>query len=153
MPLSSFKELKMSSSSDKIKWNQIFEMGIVNIDDQHRVLVDTINKANHLLTNDYTIENLQEITKDLINYADFHFKTEEELMETYQYSSYMLEDYDMHIQEHREFSVKVQNIHDELVEGNSIERAEIINFLCQWLIDHTHTTDKKLGYFLEKNIT
>jgi len=142
----------MSSSNDKIIWSEVYEMGIKKIDEQHHILVDTINKANNLLTDDYSIENLQEVAKNLIHYADFHFKTEEELMETYQYSSYMFEEYEVHIQEHREFAVKVQNIYDEFIEGNHIERAEIINFLCQWLIDHTHTTDKKLGYFLEKNM-
>lgn len=138
----------MSNSSDKILWKSTFETGIEEMDDQHRRLVNTINKANYLLINEYTIENLQDITKDLLDYTLYHFQTEETLMYTYQYDTHTPDDYALHMQEHREFTSKVKDIHTTIQNGEMIGREEIINYLCEWLIDHINSTDKKLGSFL-----
>lgn len=142
----------MSSSSDKIVWNEVYLMGIEKIDEEHRVFVDTINKANYLLTQECSIKNLQGITKDLSDYANFHFETEEGLMQTYKYSSHAPEDFKKHIEEHREFSAKIESLRDEINKGQCIDRSEIINFACQWLVDHIHNTDNKLADFLKKTM-
>jgi len=138
----------MPDSSDKIRWSASFETGIEKVDEQHHTLIDTINKADKLLVDDYTIEHVQEVTKDLYDYVQYHFETEEQLMHTFEYDTHMREEFEKHIAQHREFSAKADAIRTKLGEGEIVEREEIINYLCEWLIHHIIHTDKKLSAFV-----
>lgn len=142
----------MSMSTEEIKWSKDYETGVEEIDEQHHILVNTLNSANELLSNDYSLENLQNITKDLLSYALYHFETEEELMQEYSYEEAHPKDYAMHMKQHRDFSAKVVEIRNELKSGNLIGQEELISFLVKWLINHINNTDKKLGSFLQTKI-
>ena len=139
----------MSEIIEEIKWDKAYEVGVDEIDEQHHILVDTLNDANELLTKDYSLENLENITKDLLSYALYHFETEEELMEQYNYMSQKPEEYESHMKQHREFSAKVVEVRNSLKAGNLIKQEELIGFLVKWLINHINKTDKKLGEFLQ----
>ncbi len=143
----------MADALDEIKWNTDYETGVEEIDEQHQILVNTLNEANKLLAKECTLENLQNITKDLLSYALYHFETEEELMQDYNYEDAHPTDFNNHMKQHRVFSAKVVEVRDSLKAGNLIEREELISFLLNWLINHINKTDKKLGIFLQsKNV-
>ncbi|QFR50067.1 bacteriohemerythrin [Sulfurimonas lithotrophica] len=139
----------MSSEIQNIKWSKEYETGVEEIDEQHHILVNTLNEANHILSNDYSLTNLQTITKDLLSYALYHFEEEEELMHEYHYREEFAEDYQEHMKQHRYFSTKVVEIRDSLKAGNLIGKDELISFLLNWLLNHIDKTDKKLGKFLQ----
>lgn len=143
------KEYDMSDEIQEIKWDKNYEVGVEEIDEQHHILVNTLNEANELLTKDYSLENLENITKDLLSYALYHFETEEELMEQYNYMVECPEDYKSHMKQHRDFSAKVVDVRNSLRAGNLIKQEELIGFLVKWLINHINKTDKKLGEFLQ----
>lgn len=142
----------MSNEIKDIKWKKDYETGVEEIDDQHHILVNTLNEANELLTKNYSLENLQNITKDLLSYALYHFEEEEELMNTYKYKDEAPQEYDSHMKQHRDFSTKVVEVRDSLKAGNLIEQEELISFLFNWLINHINNTDKKLGKFLQNKM-
>jgi hemerythrin-like metal-binding protein len=135
-------------SNSEIQWKREYETGVDEIDEQHHILVNTLNSANELLSKDCSLENLQNITKDLLSYALYHFETEEEMMQTYNYEEAHPKDYASHMQQHRTFSAKVVEIRNSLKAGQLIEQEELISFLLNWLIKHINKTDKKLGSFL-----
>ena len=139
----------MSENIDEIKWSKDYETGVEEIDEQHHILVNTLNEANELLTKDYSLENLQNITRDLLSYALYHFETEEELMQEYDYKGEAPKDYENHMKQHRDFSAKVVGVRDSLKAGNLIAQEELIGFLLNWLINHIDKTDKKFGKFLQ----
>jgi len=143
----------MSVSTQDIKWSKDYEVGIEEIDDQHHILVNTLNEANELLTKDYSLENLQNITKDLLSYALYHFETEEELMQEYNYEEQRPNEYNSHMKQHRDFSSKVVAVRDSLRAGNLIEQEELISFLLNWLVNHINNTDKKLGAYLKEKMS
>lgn len=142
----------MSSSSDKIKWSKEYETGVDEMDEQHHILVNTLNRANELLTQDYSLENLQNLTKDLLSYALYHFETEEELMQEHGYDEAHPKDYAKHMKQHRDFSAKIVAIRSDLKAGKLIDQEVLINFLVNWLINHINKTDKKLGSFLSTKL-
>ena len=142
----------MSSEIKEIKWDTSYEVGVDEIDEQHHILVNTLNEANELLTKDYSLENLENITKDLLSYALYHFETEEELMEQYNYISEKPQEYESHMTQHRDFSAKVVEVRDSLKAGNLIEQEALISFLVTWLFNHINKTDKKLGEFLQEKM-
>jgi len=142
----------MSSRVEEIKWKKEYETGVEEIDEQHHILVNTLNSADKVLSKNYSLENLQNITKDLLSYALYHFETEEEMMLEHNYEEAQPKDYASHMKQHRDFSAKVVEIRNSLKAGNLIEKDELINFLVKWLINHINQTDKKLGAFLATRI-
>jgi len=73
-------------------------VNIKAIDEQHKGLVDDVNKLADAMKAGRGKEMLNDILRDLLAYADYHFKTEEELFKKYKYP-----EADEHIIEHRQF--------------------------------------------------
>lgn len=142
----------MTSNINDIKWSKDYETGVEEIDEQHHILVNTLNEANELLTKEYSLENLQNITKDLLSYALYHFETEEELMQKFNYEGEAPKDFENHMKRHRDFSAKVVDVRESLKSGNLIGQDELISFLLNWLLNHIDKTDKKLGKFLKEKM-
>lgn len=133
---------------DVIVWNDQLVTGISTIDEQHQILINLFNEANAKLAANNSSEFLEQITRDLLSYALYHFETEEELMQKYNYAEDKSEDVDSHIQQHRSFSTKVVDIHNDIKAGILISREDLLSFLSSWLINHILNTDKRLAAFL-----
>jgi hemerythrin len=131
-----------------IVWNDDLVTGIAKIDEQHRILVNSINDANTRLTINSNAEMLEQISRDLLSYALYHFETEEELMHEYNYAEANSEDADAHLRQHREFSAKVVEVREGIKAGNLISREDLLTFLNGWLINHILKTDKRLAAFI-----
>ncbi len=64
-------------------WNHNFETGIGIIDEQHKRLVDLLNQlATHLADCSERV-TLTAVFSEFANYADYHFKSEEEIWSRY----------------------------------------------------------------------
>ncbi len=133
---------------DLIVWNDTLVTGIDKIDEQHQILVNLFNEANTKLTVNNSAEFLEQITRDLLSYALYHFETEEEMMQKFGYTEDKVEDVDTHVQQHRSFSAKVVAVRNDIKAGVLISREELLSFLNGWLINHILNTDKRLAVFL-----
>ncbi|MDP2805500.1 MAG: bacteriohemerythrin [Gallionellaceae bacterium] len=133
-----------------IVWNDELLTGVAEIDEQHRILVNSINEANTRLSNtQVNAEILGKITQDLLSYALYHFETEEELMQKYHYAATQGEDLALHQKQHREFSATVVAVREGIKAEKLISREDLLTFLNGWLINHILNTDKKLGIFIQ----
>ena len=135
-------------SHEPILWNDSFLTGVDRIDEQHKVLVNTLNEANARLAVNITRELLEQITRDLLSYAIYHFETEESLMQQYDYVGLSAADADRHRQEHRSFSQQVVTLREGLRDDRLVTREELLSFLNDWLVNHILHTDLHLGKFL-----
>lgn len=135
-------------SHEPILWNDSYLTGVERIDSQHQVLVNTLNEANARLTAGVTRDLLEQITRDLLSYALYHFETEEALMQEYDYAGGAAADEEHHRKEHRDFSHTVVTLREGLRDGNLVTREELLSFLNNWLVNHILYTDKKLGAYL-----
>jgi hemerythrin-like metal-binding protein len=140
----------MKALYDPIEWNEKLLTGVTEIDSQHKILVDAINDANSRLMEDHDIKLIEQITKDLLSYAIFHFETEEDLMLQYDYDGESAEEAQLHQKQHREFSTQVLAVRDGLRDGKEISREDLLAFLNGWLISHIMNTDQRLGAFLKQ---
>ncbi|MDD5387942.1 MAG: bacteriohemerythrin [Gallionellaceae bacterium] len=138
-------------SHEPILWSDNYLTGVDRIDEQHKVLVNTLNEANARLAINVTRELLEQITRDLLSYAIYHFDTEESLMREYDYPGLRGADAEQHRQEHRAFSQQVVALRNGLRDGNLVSREELLSFLNNWLINHILNTDKRLGEFLNSH--
>ncbi|NWF36917.1 bacteriohemerythrin [Mariprofundus sp. KV] len=124
-------------------WNDNFETGIPEIDDQHKQLVHLLNQlAAHLAHQSDSIE-LNKVFGELAAYADHHFKTEEGIWRPY----FKDDDWFInHEQTHNSFMENVVKLKEE--EGTKpldevIE--DILKFLTHWLAYHILDSDKRMA--------
>ena len=70
-----------------LPWNERFATGLPAIDSQHRMLINNINHLEGMLTstnpNREECEFLVHLVQFLENYAETHFRVEEQCMERY----------------------------------------------------------------------
>ncbi|GAB1394353.1 hypothetical protein MASR1M60_25170 [Rhodocyclaceae bacterium] len=138
----------MDNTTQNLVWRDDFATGVAEIDEQHMILVHTLNEAATKLKHDTSQETLEQITQDLLSYALYHFETEEELMQQYGYVETGDDAAEQHLSQHRAFSAKVVSVRDSLKSGMKIASNELLDFLNNWLVNHILNTDKKLGAFI-----
>ncbi len=122
--------------------------GVPEIDEQHRILVHTLNEASEKLCGESAPEVLEAITQDLLGYALYHFETEELLMRDTGYEATDDADARRHLAEHRDFSTQVLAVRDRLKAGIPIPPHELLVFLNNWLVNHIMHTDMRLAAFI-----
>jgi len=124
-------------------WNSNFNTGIALIDEQHKKLVEILNKlAAHLAMRSSPV-TLNEVFVELTDYADYHFKSEEEIWKAH----FKNDDwYIQHDKTHESFITKVSRIKLE-GEEKTVDAAiyEVISFLSQWLAYHILDGDKRMA--------
>ena len=131
-----------------ITWRPEFATGVAIIDDQHRVLVTMLSSAEEKLTDRSPIEDFRLIVQGLLNYAGYHFGTEESLMNETGFRPAMSVEAARHQAEHKSFAGKVAAIQAGLLAGEPITKAELLDFLSHWLVDHILDTDKIFAAFV-----
>jgi hemerythrin-like metal-binding protein len=125
-------------------WNSTFVLGVELIDEQHRILISRIDQLyDHLVTNERSVD-FDKVIADIVDYTDFHFRSEEELMARSGYPSL-----DDHLPEHHKFEANIKNYSKKSDRGDEW-KMELFQYLQDWLIDHILDTDKQFAsYFLQ----
>ena len=130
----------------KIKWTDSWNIGIDIIDDQHKTLMNLLNRII-----DKDVDS-KELLIELVNYSGKHFSDEESLMFK---KNYPEDDFNYHREEHKNFTDLLLDISFEFLKSRFINHDELLSkfkFFCfTWFEVHVVNTDKKLGDFL-KNI-
>ena len=128
-----------------LNWNDNLNIGILQIDVQHKNLVNMINQLYEAMSTGKGKEVVGKIVKEMAGYTITHFGTEEKLMQQHGYP-----ELPQHKKEHELFVKKVQEFSSEIQKGNLIITSNVANFLKEWLIKHIQGTDKKYGPFLKE---
>lgn len=134
-------------SSAPIQWNDAMLTGVAAIDRQHRILVDSLTEARVKLTDDASDPLFEQITRDLLGYAIYHFDTEEQLMKRHGYIDTSTKSA-LHLTQHRHFSEQVVALRANARMGEPGSKAALLTFLEDWLVNHIMTIDKRLGQFI-----
>lgn len=137
-------------------WDEQFATGLIKVDEQHKKLVEILNR---LATNQANLANekdLSQIFDELVDYTDYHFKTEEGVWEQYfENDSWYLE----HEKTHSGFIENILSIKNDPNKTFDEAIYELVLFLAEWLAFHILDTDKRMaqavlemqsGYSLEE---
>ena len=130
----------------KVEWTEEYELGIQVIDDQHKKIVDYINKLVDIGP-DNTSEGLSEVVDALLDYTYSHFAFEETLMEEAGYESL-----DFHKQTHEAFTNRIKDLHRRFCEGETVNE-EIGELLKNWLLNHIKEDDRSYAPIVKKNLS
>jgi diguanylate cyclase (GGDEF)-like protein/hemerythrin-like metal-binding protein/PAS domain S-box-containing protein len=127
---------------DIFPWNEQFETGLKKVDEQHQKLVQILNKLAANQANLANEEALNKIFEELIDYTDYHFKTEEGI-----WSQYFGDDewFLEHEKTHNTFVQEIIKVKNNPTKSFDDAIYELILFLAQWLAYHILDTDKRMA--------
>ena len=122
---------------DLIDWNDSLSVGVQQIDQEHKKLIDLINILNESMKNGKSKETLQIVFSELVDYTITHFTNEEMLMQKANYVNFAV-----HKHEHDQLTQRAKVLRDDYKSGKLMISIEVRDFLKDWIINHIQKTDK-----------
>ena len=130
-----------------IDWTDEFQTGIQSIDDQHRVLVEIVNKFDENAKKGKGSRIMGEILNELIQYTAQHFSHEEGLLEEAEYPKLK-----QHRSQHRQLLERVEKLqYDHNTQGKRITK-DVRDFLKFWLVGHILKEDRAYADYLTAKV-
>jgi len=127
------------------EWKDNYELGVKEVDDQHRKLFEIGKKLSDLIQSADALTNyelVEQILIELKDYAMEHFSNEEKFMKEHGYTDLV-----SHAMEHAFLRKKLMKI-DKLKEPSHKTLVELVSFVSDWISQHILITDMKMRNFL-----
>jgi hemerythrin len=124
----------------EIKWEDKFSVGIKELDEQHKKIIEIINRLSEMKgAGNFSAEDLFKIIQELSDYAQYHFTNEEIYFREFDYP-----ETEAHIREHEEYRLKIKSLKDNYsVEQAEQTIADLLGFIDSWWIHHINHADKE----------
>lgn len=126
-----------------VKWDDSLNLGVEPFDDHHKHLVCLLNKTYDLFIAGEKSSSLEEVIDELIDYATYHFSSEELWMVKLNYPKQ-----EEHKKQHEEFSSRVVDFQRDLTQKGNISILEVLSFLQRWLVEHIKHSDGEYSRFI-----
>lgn len=138
-------------SKSFVEWTDELSVGIEEIDEQHKLLVNLINRLFEqtvVQKADNNKEIMEGILQELIEYTVIHFAVEESLFRIFHYPGT-----ESHTKHHDDLKAQVVEIQSKVKKGEVTINVELLMFLKRWLEHHILYEDKLYGpFFLAQGV-
>jgi len=121
-----------------LNWDYTYSVGVKEIDEQHQKFFAIINDLYAHFQEMKPREELVPILDRLVDYAEYHFATEEKYFDQFHY-----EQADEHKAAHQGFTVKMEGFRAKYDKGEEDLTIQLLDFLEDWLVHHINNVDKK----------
>ena len=129
-----------------VDWSEEYSVNIKTFDEQHKQLINIINRVHEALANGAEKRVIRKIFVELAEYTSYHFTTEEEMFKFYGYS-----DLDKHRKQHEHLVVQLLEMQMRFRKGQLSLSEDMLNFLRNdWLLKHIVLSDKEYSSFLNE---
>jgi len=128
-----------------VVWSKILSVGVDEIDEDHRKLLNIYNILNHAVMDGESPEYLAATLEELINCTVWHFSHEERLMLKYHFDGA-----EGHKGAHEELIKAARELQQTILQSDQPIAEEHLVFLERWLTEHILTADQRLGAFLSQ---
>jgi hemerythrin-like metal-binding protein len=125
-----------------IEWNKDYSVGIEKFDNEHKKLIEIINKLNDAMKAGKSKEVLNDIISSLIRYTQTHFKNEEDFFKSSNYPEAQ-----SHSNSHKSFVLKVADFEKRFKSNQIGLGVDVMNFLKDWVVNHIQKEDKKYSSY------
>jgi len=125
-----------------ITWNTDLSVGVIQIDEEHKVLFDRADELFDAGKSGKTKEMLLPMIEFLENYTKKHFRNEERYMEIIKYP-----EIEAQKKMHASFEEELDKLRVDFEEsgGNIALIISINQLVITWLTNHISKMDKKIG--------
>ncbi len=129
-----------------VAWEDSLSIGIATIDEHHRYLLDLINDLYEVVSNKRGAREVARLIKATDAYAKIHFRSEEKMMQHYEYKEINSQKL-----QHHKFEAKIREFYEELHANPLVAQFDVLSYLRDWLIHHIRVEDTKLRSLLGFN--
>jgi len=132
-----------------IVWDESFVLGIDEIDQQHRSIVEHFTSFSEAVQSGSAKDTLAEMAAFLVEYAQLHFATEERYMLQYEYPRIGEQR-----SEHESFTRDAHELQKRIEEeGASRELAiALTGKMVRWVIQHVRNHDREMVNFVKERM-
>ncbi|NOR36687.1 MAG: bacteriohemerythrin [Woeseiaceae bacterium] len=128
------------------RWDDSFLIGIKELDHEHKILIEDINKLHEKLAGSDEMSEIRKCLGDICARMQAHFALEEHVMKEHDY-----EFFDEHKREHDEFLEDYTEYMMRFLNAPSISlKNPIEECLRQWVVGHIATSDKKMSLIFQE---
>jgi len=127
-------------------WNETYSVGVKELDEQHKILIQMINEMHYAMNNDSGQEAISATVEKMFDYMEVHFSTEERYLQQFNYLGLAT-----HQKAHEEFRSKARDLRERVNAGEFVLSFEIVQFLSDWLQNHILVTDMKYTSLLSEH--
>lgn len=128
-----------------IEWNDTYSVGVKQMDDQHKKLVDLINQLHDAMKAGQASKEAGTILKGLVDYTHYHFEAEEKLLGKEIYPGLLSQQ-----KMHKVFTAQIEQFQADFASKSLTIGVKMSEFLKDWLLTHISNEDKKYGKFLNE---
>ncbi len=126
-----------------LAWNHANTVGVQAMDDQHGILMDTVNELRQQLLRGEKLDQIGKKLDRLVEFTGMHFQCEESLLEKHQFPG---------LKEHRAEHQRLLNEIKEAVEradhGAAANIQPLLAFLRDWYSSHVENLDRQYSDWL-----
>jgi hemerythrin len=126
------------------EWGPKFELGIAQVDAEHRRVVELINTLHDAMAQGRSKEVLSGVLSDLVDYTQVHFRNEEALYRAAGFPATV-----GHAEIHAGFADRARTLKAGLDAGTTFITMETMQSLKGWLADHILKSDRAGCDFLK----
>ena len=140
----------MEKEYKKFEWNKDWEIGIPEIDTQHKRLIAIANELYDVATKEGPNfhDNMAKVLKSFLDYTVYHFSNEEKFQEKYGYAGLK-----MHKVAHDQFISEVDNAIKKIERGASQKDAFVFyDYIANWVITHIGKADPIWAKFVKSQL-
>jgi len=131
-----------------VEWSDELSVGIEEIDEQHKILVNLLNRLHEAIITKHEADVIKEVLNGLTQYTIIHFAVEESLMRIFDFPGY-----EAHKRHHEELTKQVIDLKQKIDSGEAEVSMDVLHFLRGWLTNHIMREDKGYSpYFLKRGL-
>ncbi|MGO9434505.1 MAG: bacteriohemerythrin [Terracidiphilus sp.] len=119
-----------------LNWDEKLSVGVRSIDEQHKVLVDTLNELHNALMKGETRNSTGPLLRNLLAYTRIHDTAEELMLANVNYPELK-----QHQLLHRELLDMLQGYLASFERGDVAINVDFLFFLRNWLTNHIQNVD------------
>lgn len=122
-----------------INWNETLDLGIGEIDREHRELAEAVNELYTKAKDAAGYGELKGIIEGIMKSIEAHFATEERIFRVYDYP-----EAETHANLHRTLEDQLRSLQRQLEDGGLTFSDTVLTYVKDWFL--THTTGSDLVY-------
>ncbi len=127
-----------------IPWNEKYEIGIDELDRQHRDLVGQANELHKALSKSANKEQIKSAIRGMEEFVRVHFADEEWIMEMCQYPAR-----EEHYRSHELMKKEATDFLEALEKDRIPAPNQVLDTLRDWILEHIGKEDSEFGRFLK----
>jgi hemerythrin len=128
-----------------LTWNHACSTGVEAMDDQHGVLLDTLNELRLALVHGRSRDEVNEGLNRLIELTRLHFSSEEKLLEQQGYPGAA-----EHRGAHQRLLAQIEEAAHRAQHSNELHMHSLLLFLRDWYMNHVESLDHQYGAWLNE---